>query len=544
MRLYKSTYVYATSAKSIYSLGDEAMTTINQLTSGRLLGLRASERGTVQFLHLPESGRSVSFAETARLTDALGARLVEKGLRPGGRVALRLANGLESVVALLAVMAAGGVAVPLNPRFTADELSRLLELSRADFLIVPAGLGLSGTGIPQSAAATDLTPIGLDLKLLELAPQNDFVPDPNPAAEIGCDSAALILYTSGTTGLPKGVVLSHRNLIANAGFVIEAHALNADETALCILPLFHINGFVVTLMAPLLAGMGVVLPERFDAAHFWDWVGRYRVNWFSAVPTILSLLLSHPDPGPELRATLRFARSASAPLPVALLEAFEGRFGIPVIETYGISEAACQVTANPLPPRARKPGSAGKAVGNELVVLDAAGFRLPCGVSGEVAIRGANVFGGYLDNPEADREALQRGWFHTGDLGYLDSEGYLFLTGRKREFINRAGEKISPREVEEVIHRLPQVEMAGVAGVPHDLYGEEVAAFVTLRPGGVLDATAVRSFCREHLAGFKVPREVLFIDEFPKGPSGKIQRRLLTELYLEKHAPVANSPNS
>ena len=515
------------------------MTTLDQLTIGQLLRLRALDRDTGIFLHLPESGRSVSFAEAANLAGALEARLVDKGLHLGARVAIRVANGLESVVALLAVMGAGGVAVPLNPRFTAEELSRLLELSRADFLIVPAGLELSGIGVPQGAPATDLSGTGLDLKLLELTGQSGLGPDPDLALEVGSDAAALILFTSGTTGIPKGVVLSHGNLLANAGFVIEAHALRGDETALCILPLFHINGLVVTLMTPLLSGMAVVLPERFDAASFWDWVGRYRVNWFSAVPTILSLLLSHPVPAQELTATLRFARSASAPLPVALLEAFESRFGVPVIETYGISEAACQVTANPLPPRARKPGSAGIAVGNELVVLDVEGLRLPSGVSGEVAIRGANVFRGYLDNPEADREALHQGWFHTGDLGYLDADGYLFLTGRKREFINRAGEKISPREVEEVIHRLPQVEMAGVAGVPHDLYGEEVAAFVTLRPGRVLDATAVRSFCRAHLAGFKVPREVLFIDDFPKGPSGKIQRRLLTELYLEKYASTA-----
>jgi len=520
------------------------MTTLNQLTIGALLRLRALDRDAAIFLHLPESGRSVSFAEAANLAEALGARLVEQGLCPGARVALRLVNGLESAVALLAVMGAGGVAVPLNPRFTADELSGLLELSRAEFLIVPAELDTSVIGVPQSATTTDLAGTGLDLKLLELTPISGSGLDPALALDLGCDAAALILYTSGTTGIPKGVILSHRNLLANAGFVIGAHALSADETALCILPLFHINGFVVTLMAPLLTGMAVVLPERFDAAHFWDWVGRYRVNWFSAVPTILSLLLSHPDPAPELTKTLRFARSASAPLPVALLEAFESRFGIPVIETYGISEAACQVSANPLPPRARKPGSAGIAVGNELVVLDGEGHRLPPGESGEVAIRGTNVFRGYLENPEADREALHQGWFHTGDLGYLDADGYLFLTGRKREFINRAGEKISPREVEEVIHRLPQVEMAGVAGVPHDLYGEEVAAFVTLRPGRQLDATAVRSFCRAHLAGFKVPREVLFIDEFPKGPSGKIQRRLLTELYLEKYASTSADAKS
>jgi acyl-CoA synthetase (AMP-forming)/AMP-acid ligase II len=218
---------------------------------------------------------------------------------------------------------------------------------------------------------------------------------------------------------------------------------------------------------------------------------------------------------------------------VAILEEFEQRFAIPVIETYGISEAACQVTANPLPPRHHKPGSAGIAVGNRLQVVDESGVLLPQGSAGEVTIWGENVFSSYLDNPAADREALKGGWFHTGDLGYLDEEGYLFLTGRKKELINRAGEKISPREVEEVIHRLPQVEAVGVVGVPHQLYGEEVAAFVTLRPGSFLAAKKIQHFCREHLADFKTPREVFFIEEFPKGPSGKIQRRRLVDLYSE-----------
>jgi acyl-CoA synthetase (AMP-forming)/AMP-acid ligase II len=218
---------------------------------------------------------------------------------------------------------------------------------------------------------------------------------------------------------------------------------------------------------------------------------------------------------------------------VAVLEEFEQRHRIPVIETYGISEAACQVTANPLPPLQRKPGSAGVPVGNELRVVDEQERPLLPGDVGEVIIRGINVFDGYLDNPAADHEALSNGWFHSGDLGFLDQDGYLFLTGRKKEQINRSGEKISPREVEEIIHRLPEVESVGVVGIPHQLYGEEVAAFITLRPGRSLEPERIREYCREYLAGFKVPREILFVDELPKGPSGKIQRRRLVDIYQQ-----------
>jgi acyl-CoA synthetase (AMP-forming)/AMP-acid ligase II len=327
------------------------------------------------------------------------------------------------------------------------------------------------------------------------------------------------------------VILSHGNLLANAAQVRDAHRLTGADVALCVLPIFHINGFVITLLAPLLSGGRVVMPRRFSAEKFWGWVRDYRATWFSGVPTILSLLLSHEGPSASDLPSLRFARSASASLPVAVLERFEERFGVPVIEAYGISEAAGQVTSNPLPPLRRKPGSAGIAVGNRVAILDAGGRSLPAGTVGEVAVRGGNVFAGYLENPRADREALRHGWFLPGDLGYLDQDGYLFLTGRKKELINRAGEKISPREVEEIIHRLPEVESVGVVGVPHALYGEEVAAFVVLRPGSKGAVERIRTLCRENLASFKVPREVFFIDEFPKGPSGKIQRRRLLEVY-------------
>lgn len=485
------------------------------------------------FIVSPEANASLTFEAYRQAVQHLAGKLRDLGLEPGSKVALALGNGLNSAVAILGVMAAGGVAVPVNPRLTEEEIATLLAHSGA-WLVITDQAGVHA--LP--AGVRDMPGYGLEGPEADVPYAVFRMPMTQQAGKLrrkgqlpAWDDPALILFTSGTTGRPKGVVLSHGNLLTNAGFVVDSHHLTVDDTALCVLPLFHINGFVVTLLSPLLSGGSVIMPKRFAPDPFWQWLRDYRITWCSAVPTILSILLSHPSSSGSDYPLLRFVRSASAPLPMALLEEFERRFSIPVIETYGISEAACQVTANPLPPLRRKAGSAGLPVGNQLRVVDARGKSLPAGGTGEVVIRGENVFRGYLDDPAADREALRDGWFHTGDLGHLDEDGYLFLTGRKKEQINRAGEKISPREVEEIIHRLPEVETVGVVGVPHPLYGEEVAAFITLRQGNGLAAEKVRQFCREHLAGFKVPREVFFLDELPKGPSGKIQRRRLADVY-------------
>ncbi|AJE04769.1 AMP-binding protein [Geobacter pickeringii] len=500
-------------------------------TIGDLLGVQARRRESSPFLHDPAGGRTISFGTMAAYAGRIEEELTASGFCPGDRVAIMLQNGVEAAAAILGVMGAGGVVVPINPRMTAKETARILSLSAPLFIIMD-GAHRPQLGTSLDGSWVDLTSHGMPELNIRILARLRAVSVARKRGRIGSDSRALILCTSGTTGMPKGVPLSHGNLLADASFVRDAHRLAPEDTALCVLPFFHINGLVVTLLAPLLTGMPVVVPDRFRSDTFWELVARYGVTWFSGVPTILSLLLSRPDPPAETLRTLRFARSASASLPVAVLDEFERRFGVPVIESYGISEASAQVTTNPLPPQPHKVGSAGLPVGNVIAILGENGAPLPVGKTGEVGVAGPNVFGGYLDNPEADREAFRNGWFHTGDLGYLDADGYLFLTGRKKELINRAGEKISPREVEEVIHRLPEVELASVVGVPHPLYGEEVVAFVIVRPDREIDAERITGFCREHLAGFKVPKEILFVDDFPKGPSGKFQRRRLVDVYL------------
>ncbi len=498
-----------------------------------LVDLQGRAQSANVFIVAPEQQVSLTFGDYRDAVFELADILAEQGLQPGGRVAVVLVNGLNPAIAILAVIAAGGVAVPVNPRLTEREIAGVLTHSGASLVLsdqhhsdsLPA-MVVQGEQFTHASHEADnpyrlFRPHGISST--DTASVHGVLP--------AWDDPALILYTSGTTGQPKGVVLTHGNLLVNAQYVTAAHRLTSGDRALCVLPLFHINGFVVTLLTPLLSGGSVIMPQRFHADRFWQWVHDFQATWFSAVPTIFSVLLSHLEPPRDYPVSLRFARSASAPLPVAVLEEFEQRHRIPVIETYGISEAACQVTANPLPPVPRKPGSAGVPVGNELRVVDEQQRPVLPGDVGEVIIRGPNVFKGYLNNPSADYEALRDNWFHTGDLGFLDLDGYLFLTGRKREQINRSGEKISPREVEEVIHHLPEVESVGVVGIPHQLYGEEVAAFITLRPGRELEPERVREYCRNYLAGFKVPREILFINELPKGPSGKIQRRRLIDMY-------------
>ena len=353
--------------------------------------------------------------------------------------------------------------------------------------------------------------------------------DPSPAGD------ALLLFTSGSTGRPKGTRLTHRNLLAGARFVAEAHRLTPEDRSLVILPLSHINGEVIAFLAPLLSGGSIVLPHRFRTGPFWDWLRNFHCTWFSAVPTIFSILIQKNkeagSPAPGNLKYVRFARSASAALPVAVFHEFEKRFGLPVVETMGITEAAGMILTNPLPPGRRIAGSVGLPWGNEARIEDGNGSPLPPGEEGEVAAKGPNVMPGYFQNPAATREALSGGWLRTGDLGMRDDEGYFYITGRKKDLINRAGEMIAPREIDEVLYKHPDVLDAAALGIPHPLYGEEVKAFVVLRPGADCREEDILAYCRERLAEFKCPKSAAFIPDIPKGPSGKLLRSKLRSRY-------------
>ncbi|MEJ2576670.1 MAG: AMP-binding protein, partial [Gammaproteobacteria bacterium] len=348
---------------------------------------------------------------------------------------------------------------------------------------------------------------------------------------------AVLIYTSGTTGRPKGVLLSHGNAVAGGRNTAEAHQLTARDRAMCVLPLYHINGQMVTVMGPLVSGGSVVMPQRFSTSNFWSVMAEHGCTWFSVVPTIIAYLLEQAEREGFERAALgglaglRFGRSASAPLAPEMHKAFEERFGVPIVETMGLTETAAQILSNPMPPAAPKYGSPGRAVGNEAKVVDERGEVCPAGVAGELMIRGPNVTRGYYKNPEATAAALEPdGWLHTGDLALQDEDGFFFITGRIKELIIKGGENIAPREIDEALYEHPAVLEAAGFGVPDNRYGQEVMACVALKPGLSCTENELARLAESRLGSFKSPRRVFIMDELPKGPSGKIQRLKLPDM--------------
>ncbi|TWH45588.1 AMP-binding protein [Sporomusa sp. KB1] len=512
----------------------------------QLIKYRVLNDGERIFISAPEQGTDLTYGAFYRVAQEFAQQLGQLGLQKGSRIALILDNGVNWVVAFWSILLAGGVVVPLNPRFKPSEISGLLEQAGVQLIIADReGAKALPPQFNENIRRYQINNEGKEelciITIFEKCIKNVLqASEPNVADE------ALLLFTSGSTGVPKGVVLTHGNLLAEAGFISQGHQLTATDIVLCILPFFHINGLVITLITPMFTGGQAIVPRKFSASRFWGWVNQYQVTWFSAVPTILSILLSKEVDESVRSASLRFARSASSSLPVAILQEFERRFGVPVIEAYGLSEAGSQVATNLLPPGARKAGSVGLPVGNEIRVVDEQSNLVSTGAVGEVILQGANVTPGYLNNLEANKESFKNGWFYTGDLGYFDEDGYLFLTGRRKELINRAGEKISPREVDEVLYQLTEIEVAAAVGVPDNLFGEEIVAFVQLRPGAQLSTEKILDHCKTCLSDFKIPKNILYLDDFPKGPNGKIQRRKLIELYsrLTAASPAAAGSES
>ncbi len=445
--------------------------------------------------------------------------LASRGLRRGDRVALVYPNSAEAVVLFLAA-ATVGTAAPLNPAYKADEFRFYLEDTRARGLLVPPG---------QAAAARQALPDGA-LVVEAAFDEHGRLGFPNGAGGSGrvqppdSDDVALVLHTSGTTSRPKMVPLRHRNLAAAVANIVPSYRLGGEDVSLCLMPLFHVHGLVASTLAALGSGGTVVVPPRFSPFEFWGLAREHDVTWFSAVPTIHQMLTTRSARArPEGALRLRFARSCSSALAPELMTRLEDLLGVPVLEAYGMTEASHQMASNPLPPDRRQPGSVGRGTGVSIAVLDEDGSALPPGMPGEVAVRGPSVMDGYEANPSANDEAFVEGWFRTGDQGTLDGDGYLTLQGRLKELINRGGEKIAPREIDEVLLRHPAVAEAVTFGVPHPAWGEEVAAAVVLR--SQVGTRELTDFCRKHLADFKVPRELHVVTEIPRTATGKIQRR-------------------
>jgi len=504
-------------------------------TIAKLLEAGATDRTALS----SPGGVPLTYGGLRSLVSETIATLRSRGIAPNDRVAIVLDNGPEMAATFLSV-AAGATAAPLNPAYRAEEVEFYLTDLRARLLIVardkdtPAvevaarlgvpiarliahaeqGAGSFTLAFPDAATADSLPPIP------------DSTRAPSADARVTPDDVALVLHTSGTTSRPKIVPLTHRNVCASARNVRESVALTAEDRNLSIMPLFHIHGLIASLLAPLSAGGEVCCTPGFNALKFFSWMAEVRPTWYTAVPTMHQAILARASKNAEVVAEnrLRFIRSSSSALPPTVIAELERVFGAPVVEAYGMTEAAHQMASNPLPPRARKPGTVGPSAGPQIRVVDEAGNTVPAGATGEIVIRGENVMREYENNPTANAGAFIDGWFRTGDQGTMDDDGYVAITGRLKEIINRGGEKISPREVDEIIMEHPAVHQCVTFGVPHEMLGEDVAAAIVLKEGAQVNDKELRQFAAIRLADFKVPKKILILKEIPVGATGKLQR--------------------
>ncbi len=494
---------------------------------------QAAERPDATYLIAPETGRTMTFRELQGASRRLSASLRAHGLRPGDKVALLMPNGFQTCRLFVGIMYGGYCVTPVNLLAQPSQLAYVLDHCDARLAFVSPD--------QQARFAEAMAMVDRPVDMVVCHPDiEEFIEGPESDSElvpVTPDDDALLMYTSGTTGKPKGVLLANRAVIAGGEYVTAVHSLTDADRVMAALPLYHINAQIVTATAPLVHGGSLVMPQRFSASTFWETVAAHRCTWINVVPTIIAYLLNGPTPqekGLDISA-LRFCRSASAPLAPAHHRAFEEKFGVGIIETMGLTETAAPCFSNPLDPTRRKIGSPGQAFGNSARIVDADGQVLPAGQTGEIMIRGDNVMACYYKNPEETARTLTAdGWLHTGDLGHLDKDGFVFVTGRLKELIIKGGENIAPREIDEALLKHPALLEAAAVGIPDDNYGQEILACVVLKPDRHCTEVELREYCTDALGPYKTPKRFCFVDELPKGPSGKVQRLKLLELV----APV------
>jgi long-chain acyl-CoA synthetase len=561
-----------------------------------LLETRAAAMPEKKFLFSEADGREWTYSEFDAAVNRTANMLTARGIVKGDVVSLLMPNSVEYIAAYFACWKIGALAGPVNSLLKPEEVEWIVGNSESKLLLtggasIPACLSTEHeTTLPPIVDFTDLETVTSDF--------NDTLAE----TDLTTDDEAIIIYTSGTTGKPKGCLLTHGNLLANAEQITNWMGFGTDDRLLTIMPLFHMNAVTVTTMTALYCGGSTVVSPKFSASRFWDIIDEYRITSFGSVATMLTMLLqrsesagvqadSPPYEGGVATASadgvvlplntdhrpsatsLRFAMCGSAPVPAEILKRFEETFGVLVIEGYGLSESTCRSTFNP-PNENRRPGSCGMPIGNEMKVFDERDNEVPDGELGEIVLRGPNILKGYFKNPEATAKAFANGWFHTGDIGYRDADGFFYIADRKSDMIIRGGENIYPREIDDLLYTHPAVAHAAVIGVPDDLYGEEVAAFIVLKDGykagdaianeragrdaddalrssppyeggvaaasadGVVRSTTITSdhiisFCKLHLADYKCPKTVHFVDDIPKGPTGKLLKRELSKLFAE-----------
>jgi len=472
----------------------------------------------------PDAPFTLSYRDLGDQVDRLAGQLAASGIHQTDRVAIALPNGVPAIVATLAASCVG-TAAPLNPAYTRDEFRFYLgDTSAAALLVLPSG----PLAAVQAAVETQTRVLIVDaassvVRLDQSVSPASWTP-PSPGG------TAMMLHTSGSTGRPKRVPLTHEALAASAGTIADTYALDDGDVSLCVMPLFHVHGFVASTLATLRSGGTVVVPSRLTPLTFGRVLRSSRPTWYSAVPTLHQLCLVRELARSGGRShELRFIRSCSAPLAPSLMRSLEAAFDVPVLEAYGMTEAAHQVASNPLPPEPRREGSVGRGTGVQIAVMDERGVVLEPPARGEVVLQGPTVIAGYDGHPDANAATFVDGWFKTGDIGELDDRGYLTLVGRRKELINRGGEKVSPREIEEVLLAHPAVTEAVCFGVPHEIWGEEIAAVVVAR-APVREAGLI-AFCGERLASFKLPKNIRVVREIPRTATGKILRHAVAAAY-------------
>lgn len=468
------------------------------------------------FLISEADKRQFTYSELEALVRRVAGMLWANGVRKGDVVSLLLPNSVEYVVAYFACWHMGALAGPINSLLKSQEIEYVISNSEAKVLLV----------------ASEFEPRIENKNFIVFDDVGKVEAEPIEPARINCDDEAIIIYTSGTTGKPKGCLLTHGNVLANARQISTWLGFTANDRLLSMMPLFHMNAVSVTTMSALYAGGSTVVSQKFSASRFWQIISDYQITSFGSVATMLSMLLStYPDgvpPGLNTRQ-LRFAMCGSAPVPAEVMKRFEETFNCLVVEGYGLSESTCRSTFNP-PDQRRRPGSCGLPIGNEMRVVDDDDRDVPDGTLGEIVLRGENILKGYYKNPDATEIAFRNGWFHTGDIGYRDADGFYYIIDRKSDMIIRGGENIYPREIDEVLYQHPDVAAAAAVGVPDDLYGEEVAAVIVLKDGTKVSEQEVIDFCKARLADYKCPKSVHFVHDIPKGPTGKLLKRELVRM--------------
>lgn len=492
----------------------------------------AGERAEQTFVVFPETDAQLNYGQLQKTAQQHSRYFRSIGLSKGDTISFMMENGQTSLELFLATLYSGCISSPLNPAAGQDQISYVLEHSDTTVVFVSPQYREQ---VEKAAVTLDRVIIIIETDIDQGAKWPVAPADEGIQAEVVGGDDGLLMYTSGTTGRPKGVILTNTNLLAGGMNTAQAHELTAQDRTLCVLPLCHINAQCVTIMAPLVSGGSLVLPHSFSVSAFWNWVIEHNVTWFSVVPTIISYLMHNEGKlsGTALKIALnkvRFGRSASAALPPSLHAGFEQKFGIPIVETMGLTETSAQILSNPMPPKKNKYGSPGIAFGTQIKVIDEQGNTQPANIEGELMVRGDCVMRGYYKNSEATNEALEPdGWLHTGDLAKQDEEGFVFVTGRLKELIIKGGENIAPREIDDALYSHPSVVEAGAVGIDDQHYGQEVIACVVIKNNAEVSEKELLDFCFEKLGKIKTPKSIYFFEDLPKGPSGKVQRLKLVE---------------